>query len=54
MLIVVLPAPDGPTMAVKLPAGTVNETFLSTSPLSMNSSFAADSREASEIWSGRG
>ena len=53
-LMVVLPAPDGPTIAVKLPAGTLKEIPLRISPLSIASSFAVDSRDAREISSGRG
>ena len=53
-LMVVLPAPDGPTIAVNVPAGAVNEMPLRTSPLSIVSGLAADSRDASEISSALG
>ncbi|CAB4631254.1 unannotated protein [freshwater metagenome] len=46
---VLLPAPDGPTIPVKVPGKTVNEIFFKTSPLSTNSGFATASREANEI-----
>ena len=49
-----LPAPDGPTMPVKVPAATVNEIPFRTFPLVIISGFAAISNEASEISSAFG
>ena len=51
---VVFPAPDGPTIAVRVPAGASKEIPRSTSPLSTVSGREADSREASEISSALG
>jgi len=53
-LIVVFPAPDGPTIAVRVPDATLKETPFKISPLSICSSFAADSSDASDISSGFG
>ena len=46
---VVFPAPDGPTIAVRVPAGAEKEIPRSTSPLSIVSGRDADSSEASEM-----
>ena len=53
-LIVVFPAPDGPTKAVKVPGSAMNETPLRISPESTVSNFAADSKDANEISSAFG
>ena len=51
---VLLPAPDGPTIPVKVPGAAVKDIFLSTSPLIIISGFAAISREAKDISSAFG
>ena len=53
-LIVVFPAPDGPTRAVRVPGSAINESDFNTSPLSIVSGLAADSKDASEISFERG
>ena len=49
-----LPAPDGPTIAVSVPGSQLNDIPRSTSPLSTNSGLAAASNEAREISSALG
>ena len=53
-IIVVLPAPDGPTKATICPGSTVNEISFNTSPDAMASLLAALSSDASEISSALG
>ena len=53
-LIVVLPAPDGPTKAVMVPDLAVKVKPFKTTPLSTVSGFATDSSEESEISSAFG
>ena len=53
-LIVVLPAPDGPTRAVIVPGSTVKESFLKISPESTTSRVAIPSSDANEISSAFG
>ena len=49
-----LPAPDGPTIPVRVPGAAVKDIFLRTSPLVIISGLAAISNEASDISSAFG
>ncbi|CAB4331710.1 unannotated protein [freshwater metagenome] len=43
------PAPDGPTIPVRVPGCARNEIPFKTSPLSIISGLATDSKDANEI-----
>ena len=51
---VLFPAPEGPTIPVRVPGFTVNEIFFKVCPVMEISGFATISSEAKEISSARG